>query len=159
MVDINKKYLLLFNGEIYNFKKLNDLYLSDKKFNTKSDTATLFNMLIKYKEKAVNYLDGMFSFVFFDFKKNKIIFARDRFGIKPLYYQRKNDTIAFSSEIKPLIKFFKNNEIDPNSTLDFFLKGSMDHDHKTFLKMYCPYKLEKSAYFTTTKFQKENIGI
>ena len=67
MVDINKKYLLLFNGEIYNFKKLNDLYLSDKKFNTKSDTATLFNMLIKYKEKAVNYLDGMFSFVFFDF--------------------------------------------------------------------------------------------
>ena len=154
MVDINKKYLLLFNGEIYNFKKLNDLYLSDKKFNTKSDTATLFNMLIKYKEKAVNYLDGMFSFVFFDFKKNKIIFARDRFGIKPLYYQRKNDTIAFSSEIKPLIKFFKNNEIDPNSTLDFFLKGSMDHDHKTFFKNVLSLQAGEVGIFHNNKISK-----
>ena len=87
MTDINKNYVLMFNGEIYNFKELNNLYLLDKKFNYNSDTSTLFNMLIKYQENALKYLDGMFSFVFFDLKKKKIIFARDRFGIKPIYYQ------------------------------------------------------------------------
>ena len=76
MTDINNKYLLLFNGEIYNFKDLNSTYLSDKKFNRNSDTATLFNLLIKYKSKAINFLDGMFSFVFFDLKKKNYICKR-----------------------------------------------------------------------------------
>ena len=71
MTDINKNYVLMFNGEIYNFKELNKLYLLDKKFNYNSDTSTLFNMLIKYQENALKYLDGMFSFVFFDLKKKE----------------------------------------------------------------------------------------
>ena len=77
MTDINKNYLLIFNGEIYNFKDLNSSYLSDKKFNLNSDTSTLFNMLIKYKEKALNYIDGMFSFVFFDLRKKKKLYLQE----------------------------------------------------------------------------------
>jgi len=134
MTDINKNYLLIFNGEIYNFKDLNSSYLSDKKFNLNSDTSTLFNMLIKYKEKALNYIDGMFSFVFFDLRKKKIIFARDRFGIKPLYYKYDNNNFIFSSEIKPILKFEKDKTINQRTVIDFFLKGSMDHDEKTFFK-------------------------
>jgi len=134
MTDVNKNYLLIFNGEIYNFKDLNNSYLTDKKFNLNSDTATLFNMLIKYKEKALNYVDGMFSFVFFDLKKKKIIFARDRFGIKPMYYKFKKNNLIFSSEIKPIIKFENDNKINKSAVFDFFLKGSMDHDEKTFFE-------------------------
>ena len=134
MIDINKNYLLIFNGEIYNFKDLNRSHLSDKKFNLSSDTSTLFNMLIKYKEKALNYIDGMFSFVFFDLKKKKIIFARDRFGIKPLYYNYEKNSFIFSSEIKPIIKFKKDNTINQRAVFDFFLKGSMDHGKKTFFE-------------------------
>jgi len=134
MTDINKNYLLIFNGEIYNFKDLNSSHLSDKKFNLNSDTSTLFNMLIKYKEKALNYIDGMFSFVFFDLKKKKIIFARDRFGIKPLYYKYEKNNFIFSSEIKPILKFENDKTINQRAVIDFFLKGSMDHDEKTFFK-------------------------
>ena len=154
MTDINKNYVLMFNGEIYNFKELNKLYLLDKKFNYNSDTSTLFNMLIKYQENALKYLDGMFSFVFFDLKKKKIIFARDRFGIKPIYYQKKNDTIVFSSEIKPLISFFNSNEIDTKSTLNFFLKGSMDHNDKTFFKNISSLEAGEVGIFYKNKIKK-----
>ncbi len=132
MTDLSKRYLLLFNGEIYNFKEINKKYLSDKKFNINSDTSTLFNMLIKYKEKALDYIDGMFSFVFFDFIQKKIIFARDRFGIKPLYYHFNKNQIIFSSEIKPILSILDTKSLNKESLIDFFLKGSMDHDHKTF---------------------------
>ena len=76
MTDINKRYLLLFNGEIYNFKKLNENYLNNKIRNKNSDTVTLFNLLINYGDKTLDMIEGMFSFIFFDLKKTYSIWKR-----------------------------------------------------------------------------------
>ena len=92
----------------------------------------LFNLLILKGEKVVKDLEGMFSFVFFDKKEKKIIFCRDRFGIKPLYYYEDNKQIIFSSEKKPILKYKNINALNKNTTLDFFLKGSMDHSEESF---------------------------
>jgi asparagine synthase (glutamine-hydrolysing) len=94
----NDQYYLLFNGEIYNFKKLKDDYLSNEKFSTKTDTEVLFKLLIKYGIDFLKKLEGIFAFTFLDIKKNKLYLARDFTGTKPLYFFKNNDGIFFSSE-------------------------------------------------------------
>lgn len=96
---------IIFNGEIYNYKKLYDLLVAKgHTFKTKSDTETLIHLYEEYGEKMLLMLRGMFTFSIYD-KKNKTFFiARDFFGIKPLYYLTKGPKIlAFSSEIKSLL--------------------------------------------------------
>ena len=87
----NNQYYLLFNGEIYNFKKLKDDYLSNEKFSTKTDTEVLFKLLIKYGIDFLKKLQGIFAFTFLDIKKNKLYLARDFTGTKPLYFFKNND--------------------------------------------------------------------
>jgi asparagine synthase (glutamine-hydrolysing) len=94
----NDQYYLLFNGEIYNFKKLKEDYLSDEKFSTKTDTEVLFKLLIKYGIDFLKKLEGIFAFTFLDIKKNKLYLARDFTGTKPLFFFKNNDGIFFSSE-------------------------------------------------------------
>ncbi len=156
MMDLNKNYLLLFNGEIYNFKELNHSKLNNKIKNKKSDTATLFNLLIKYGDKTLDIIDGMFSFVFFDFKKKNLIFARDRFGIKPLYFHLSDNHLIFCSEIKPILSFLGSKNLNENTMLDFFLKGSLDHNDETFFK---EVNSLKPAHFGTLKFNEKKIKI
>ena len=79
-------------------------------------------------------LKGMFSFVIYDVKKNKIFAARDRFGIKPLYYYKDKNKITFSSEIKPLLRIINSVSFNDKSFFDLFNKGYLDHDDKTFFK-------------------------
>ena len=93
-----KKYVLIFNGEIYNFTELKKSFLPDEQFLTSSDTEVLLLLLIKYGEKILNDLDGMFAFCFYNKIENSILIARDQLGIKPLYYIVNNDGIFFSSE-------------------------------------------------------------
>ena len=94
----NDQYYLLFNGEIYNFKKLKEDYLSNEKFSTKTDTEVLFKLLIKYGIDFLKKLEGIFAFTFLDIKKNKLYLARDFTGTKPLFFFKNNDGIFFSSE-------------------------------------------------------------
>ena len=131
MISQNNRYLMVFNGEIYNANILKKK-LVNISFQGGSDSEVLFNLLILKGEKVVKDLEGMFSFVFFDKKEKKIIFCRDRFGIKPLYYYEDNKQIIFSSEKKPILKYKNINSLNKNTTLDFFLKGSMDHSEESF---------------------------
>ena len=85
---INGRYQIVFNGEIYNFIELKKKLINDGViFNTKSDTEVLFKLII-YKgiRETLSVIKGMFSFVFYDVKKNKIYGARDHFGQKPFYF-------------------------------------------------------------------------
>ena len=76
-----------FNGEIYNYKELReDLIKKGHTFTTNSDTEVIVHAYEEYKEKVVNKLRGMFAFVIWDTKNNKLFGARDPFGIKPFYY-------------------------------------------------------------------------
>lgn len=134
MISKDKRYYLVFNGEIYNAQKLKKTQLKNTFFNSRSDTEVLFKLLIQKKEQALGYLEGMFSFIFFDSEKNEIILARDQFGIKPLYYSYDKGDLIFSSEIKPILMYEKKITLDKKNTFEFFLKGSMDHFDKTFFK-------------------------
>lgn len=133
MFDISKRYLIVFNGEIYNFLDLKKR-LRTNKLVSNSDTEVLLYSLIERGSKVLRELEGMFSFIFYDLKENTALVARDRLGIKPLYYMHYKESFIFSSEIKPMLSFLKNIQIDNESFCNFFLKGSMDIGNQTFFK-------------------------
>lgn len=129
MISTNNRYILLFNGEIYNFRKLKKKFILQTKSN--SDTEVLIQLFEKLGiNQTLNFIEGMFSFIIYDKIENSVYFARDRFGIKPLYYLENSHKIIFSSEIKPLLNY-TNPQLNQAKALDFFLKQSMDNDKTT----------------------------
>lgn len=103
MVSHCGNYVLIYNGEIYNFQYLREQLLKKGyKFKSGTDTEVILNGFIEYREDIVKKLNGMFAFAIFDQQKNAIFLARDRSGIKPLYYKKTLDGFSFSSELKPL---------------------------------------------------------
>lgn len=99
----DNRYCIIYNGEIFNYKELRDTHLKDINLKTNSDTEVLLELIIKYREKALDLLNGQFSFVFFDLFNSTFMAARDHIGISPLYYAFNEDGIFFSSTIKALI--------------------------------------------------------
>lgn len=97
--------VIVFNGEIYNFKKLRDeLIACGHIFKTHTDTEVILHLYEEKGEDAVLDLRGMFTFFIYDTKKGKLFVARDQFGIKPLYYIMKDGVVsAIGSEIKSLL--------------------------------------------------------
>lgn len=113
IIDLNKRssqpmtrmgYTIIFNGEIYNYKKIKKELESDFIFQTSSDTEVLLFSYIKWKKKMFDKIDGMYSFIIFNNSNNTLFFARDLFGQKPLYYFKDDNQIIFSSEIKPILR-------------------------------------------------------
>jgi asparagine synthase (glutamine-hydrolysing) len=102
---IKHNLVLIFNGEIYNYKELQEKLRSEKgvRFNTSSDTEVILEMYLHYGVEALNDLVGMYVFAIYDQDKGSLFIARDHFGIKPLFYSSINDTFAFSSELKTLV--------------------------------------------------------
>ncbi len=96
------RYVLIFNGEIYNYKKLKAL-LTDYNFLTDSDTEVVLAAFIKWGEHCIKHFNGMFSFAIWDTLNKTMFIARDRLGIKPLYYFLDNEKIIFSSSVKALL--------------------------------------------------------
>lgn len=97
-------FVIVFNGEIYNYKELQNDFLQGVKFITTSDTEVVLEMFIKYKEKCLEHFIGMFSFAIYDINSNELFAARDHFGIKPFFYSKTAYGFAFSSEMKTLIQ-------------------------------------------------------
>ena len=107
----DKRYTIVFNGEIYNYKDLRkELETKGYTFITNGDTEVLLQGYVEYEEKILDKLRGQFAFVIYDNKSGELFMARDRIGIKPLYYSVNDSWILFSSEMKAielskLIKF------------------------------------------------------
>jgi asparagine synthase (glutamine-hydrolysing) len=118
-----KNYIIVFNGEIYNYKELRK-DLNEFNFITESDTEVLLYAYIKFGENCVEKLNGMFSFVVYDLKKNLLLGFRDHLGIKPLYYYHDNEKLIFCSEIHPLFAYSGiKKEIDTSVLKEFLLNG------------------------------------
>ena len=119
MFSKDNNIVLVFNGEIYNFKQLKeDLEKKGYIFKSNSDTEVI---IVGYEEYGVNIcskLDGMFAFALWDKKNKKIILARDRIGKKPLYYSLQKNNIIFASEIKSILLAGVSNEINKSVLLD-----------------------------------------
>lgn len=100
----DKSLVIVFNGEIYNFKEIQKT-LVDKGhvFNTHSDTEVILHSYEEYGVDCLNQLEGMFAFAIYDLTKKQLFIARDRIGEKPLYYHLNQDRILFGSELKSLM--------------------------------------------------------
>jgi asparagine synthase (glutamine-hydrolysing) len=106
--------VIIFNGVIYNYKKLRkNLITKGHVFNSSGDTEVIIRLYIEYGSECVNYLDGVFSFAIYDTKKNNLFLARDRIGIKPLYYTLDNNEFRFSSSMNGLINKNEKPQINP----------------------------------------------
>ncbi len=112
MVSKDKQCIISFNGEIYNFIELRKMLTANNvTFNSTSDTEVILNGYQLWGNEIFNKLKGMFALSIYDIRKNKLILARDRFGIKPLYYTKQSGEFYFGSEIKAIHCFqnFKKN--------------------------------------------------
>ena len=95
----------IFNGEIYNYKELQEKLRTEKQvtFTTSSDTEVVIEMFKNYGYDCLDHFLGMFAFAVYDKTTNELFIARDHFGIKPLFYTQINGALAFSSELKTLV--------------------------------------------------------
>ena len=176
-------YTLIYNGEIYNYKLLQQQLKNKYLLKTSSDTEVLLYWLIEHSDdanslsKALNQLNGMFAFVFWDNKQNRLLVARDPHSIKPLYYANHNHYLIISSEIRGILtsglipKKLNNKEIlsylrfkyalRPNTffegVYEFEESALYDFDQNTFQKLpsqFLPYhikpKLPSSSDLETT---------
>lgn len=100
--DEKQKKILIYNGEIYNYKTLQNR-LKEFSFKTQSDTEVLFYFLQKYSPEEITQLNGMFAFLFCDIEKEKIQIVRDKQKVKPLYFFENEDYFLLSSELKSLL--------------------------------------------------------
>ncbi len=100
----DKKIVIVFNGEIYNYRILkSDLEASGVQFKTTSDTEVILKLYEKHGVESFKWLDGMYGFSIYDKNINKLFIARDFFGEKPLYYTNTEDQFLWASELKSII--------------------------------------------------------
>jgi len=131
--DQSERYTIIFNGEIFNYKQLrNQLEAKGIQFKSQSDTEVLLQLFIVYKEKCLEQLDGEFAFAIYDKSTDELFLARDRFGIKPLYYHIDAERFTFASEIKALIAFDIPKVIDKTSLQLYFHLNYIPGPHSIF---------------------------
>lgn len=135
MRDATSRYALVFNGEIYNFKKLREQLSKDYGlgFKTTGDTEILLYGLINEGADFILKLNGFFAFAFLDTKSGDMLLARDRYGIKPLYYQFNEGKLSFGSSLTAISKGLAEKEIDQES-LAKYLQYSYIPAPSTILK-------------------------
>lgn len=100
-----KNLVIVFNGEIYNYKELKAdiLKIKNVEFHSDSDTEVILEYYLHYREKCLNFFIGMFAFTIYDTNTKELFIARDHFGIKPLFYTKIKNSFAFASELKCLV--------------------------------------------------------
>jgi len=118
----DKSIWIVHNGEIYNFKELrDDLIKKGHLFYTKSDTEVILHLYEEYQDDCVHYLRGMFAFAIWDSRRNKLFLARDRIGIKPLYYCAKAGRFIFASQLRTILEDEGIPKLLDRDALDYYL--------------------------------------
>lgn len=143
------RYIISFNGEIYNYIELkNSLLSSGCTFTTNSDTEVLLAMYHLKGKSMLSELEGMFSFVIWDNQKKILFGARDRFGEKPFYYNYSADHFVFASEIKSLFGFGVSTEVNKTMIANYLFNDLVINPMDESMTFYASVKkLPKSSYF------------
>ncbi len=134
MFSADNRYVVVFNGEIFNYIELREeLKVAGYAFSTGSDTEVLLAAFMHWGENCLHHFNGMWAFVIYD-RQNKTVFgARDRYGIKPLYYYKTKDFLAFASEIPPLLCLLPGKPTPDNQSIfDYLVFNRTDQTERTF---------------------------
>jgi asparagine synthase (glutamine-hydrolysing) len=127
-----QRWVIVFNGEIFNYKKIRGEIGSRWQWHTNSDTEVLMAAWAIWGEESLNKLNGMFAFAIMDKLKNTVSIVRDRFGIKPLYTAVIDGGFYFSSEIPPLLKIAGTSQPNLDVIRTYLEDGLYDHSSQTF---------------------------
>ena len=104
MWDAERKAVIVYNGELYNFRELRDELLADGfRFESDSDTEVLLNLYLRDGVDMLERLNGMFAFAIWDVEERRLFVARDQIGVKPLYFTTTDRGFLFASELKSLL--------------------------------------------------------
>lgn len=159
MYSYDNKYVVVYNGEIFNYIELREeLKNLGYTFKTQTDTEVLLNSYIEWGEKCLDRFNGMWAFAIYNCENESIFLARDRFGIKPLYYYVNKDFMAFASEIPPILKVFP---VKPTANMqiifDYLVFNRTDHSNETFFNGI--YKLNHGHSMTLSMKTQNKITI
>ena len=134
MVEAESGAAIVFNGEIYNHLELRaELERLGHRFLGTSDTEVLLHALLHWGDEALARLNGMWAFAFWDPGKQRLLLARDRFGVKPLYYRIGREGLAFASEPKALLRLFpEHRKVCRPALLDFLANNSLYAGDQSF---------------------------
>ncbi len=133
MKDETGRYIMVYNGEIYNYREVRaDLMNKGVAFSTSSDTEVLLKAFIHYRESCLEKLNGFFAFAIFDREKEELFVARDRYGIKPLYYLYDEDKFLFASEMQSIVSYGIARKIDFESLFTYLQLNYIPAPHTIF---------------------------
>lgn len=154
--------LLVFNGEIYNYKEL--IHVEHLECKTKSDSEVLIRLYQKYGFDFLNKLNGMFSFCIYDMKKDLYFCARDRYGKKPFFYYFKDNKFIFSSSVKSILNLLDYkpnlNKVALSKYMQYFVSFGEDSFYQDIFKLeastYLIYEPNRSRELQKKKYYKIN---
>jgi asparagine synthase (glutamine-hydrolysing) len=133
-IDKSENFILVFNGEIYNYLELKLVLKPHYDFVTNSDTEVLLAAYIVWGKECLYRLNGMFSFAIWDKKNKRLFAARDRFGVKPFYYIQAKHSFYFASEIKAIQTLGVGLDFNEHVWSAYFNEGSYGMPNETFYK-------------------------
>lgn len=128
---------IVFNGEVYNYLELRQQYLKGRhRFATDSDTEVMIHLYEDFGAECVTYFNGMFAFALWDLRTKTLLLARDRVGVKPLYYTIQGDALIFASEIKSILQHpAVEPRVDPVAVDEFMTYGYVQGSRTAFAKI------------------------
>ena len=129
------RYVMVYNGEIYNYIEIRDELKYKYKFFTKTDSEVLMKAFLEWGENCFNKFNGMFALAIYDTFEKSLLCIRDRFGVKPFYYYLDDNKFIFSSEIPPILKIY-NFKNQPNnlSIYNYLVFNRTDYNENTFFQ-------------------------
>ncbi len=129
MISNDQRYILVFNGEIYNFREIKH-ELNTYSFRTRTDSEVILAAYSQWGKDCVSHFNGMFAFAIWDNLKNELFLVRDRLGIKPLYYFIDEEKLIFSSEIRTILaSSLVPRKMDQNSLVDYIRYQTVHAPH------------------------------
>jgi asparagine synthase (glutamine-hydrolysing) len=151
MFSPDRRHVLVFNGEIYNYKELRRELEDQYNFVSSSDTEVLLAAYRRWGEKCLDRLDGMFAFCVYDTQEHSAFLARDRFGQKPLFIAEQGDRLLFASEVKSLLAAGIEAKPDREVWARYLLTAQYDDTTNSYFEGVIQLLPGEAAHFTPEK--------
>jgi len=147
--DLSERFTIVFNGEFFNYKEhRNDLLKKGIRFKSESDTEVLLNLYLTEGPPCLQKVNGFFSIAIYDKQEETLFIARDRMGVKPLFIYQDNDKFIFASELKALLQYDINKEIDRTSLAQYLQLNYIPSPYSIFTNVR---KLKQGNYILISK--------